>query len=144
MKKAFYILIIVFAAAAVASCGEESKQSKPDSRQTAELCRRIVDLYNCYSDTLELYTDSASIDSIACIFDDRLRRLYLEFPAGLDANLSEAENDSIWRVAQRYIRLRSRMFAHPADSLVADSLPADSLPGAPARVPAPAAAAPAR
>lgn len=115
------ILTIASALPCLNSCsGNPTEQS--DTALQQQITRQLIELYTSYADTMEMYTDSVSIDSISKIFDHRIAEFYANYSIEVDASLSESQNDSIWKAAQRYIKLRNSIYA-PAEK--PDSLGVD-------------------
>lgn len=100
----------------------EDKTGGEESKQSNSLYADLKEVYRIYADSLASTDDSAKIDTIACNLDDKVRRIYLSYPPDLDFNISESQNDTLWRYVARITQLRNRLRKSiEIDSLVTDS-----------------------
>lgn len=105
------------------SCSSEQKDDAQDAQADA-LYEELKMTYKQYSDSLVMAADSAKIDSIAMRLDDRIKKIYLKYPADLDQKISEAQNDTLWQYASGIANLRNKMKVR---KIATDSIPDDSV-----------------
>lgn len=102
-------------------CSDDKKVGA-EMKRTSSLYADLKEIYSVYADSLAATEDSAKIDTLGSNLDDRVRRIYLNYPPELDYHISESQNDTLWRYVARITSLRNRMrkVSQP-DTLVQDS-----------------------
>lgn len=123
MRETRYIAwaIIVALFCIVTSCQE--KQPTPQEQAVPGLFQGTVKLLTGYSDSLTKATDSATVYHLMSQLLDKMTRLNFEQPANTDLELSEDENDTIYKLTARMIKLRDdRLKILSKDSLKRDSV----------------------
>ncbi len=128
LAAAMAVIILAFTA-----CKEEHKVD-PVTEKVNELYKSISELYVTYTDSLAHATDSADIEGICSRLDDRIRKVYLAYPAEFDTKLSDAQNEKLWNLAQKYIKLREKRMC-PKIVASTDSVASDSANAASATEP---------
>lgn len=115
------IAAAIMLATITGACGDKADKT-PDNANALRLYADLRDIYISYADSLTATTDSAAADSLAMRLDDRIRRTYLAYPAGLDMHISESQNDTLWTYASRIAAIRNRLRRHlPTDTIAADT-----------------------
>lgn len=117
--KAIYLLPIALLAA---GCTQEKEED--DSAEVAQLYAQLQKVYVQYTDSMGQATDSASIYNVEEGLNAALRKTYQAHKPDLDQRLSQTQNDSLWALAQKYMKVREarkNLKAAP-DSVAADSL----------------------
>lgn len=108
------------------SCSHK-EENNANRTQVDALYADLVETYKSYTDSLSKIKNQTSADSIsenpgeALInrFEQRLINVYRKYPADMDMNLTEAQNDTIWQLTRLYILQRDRFLHHtmPADTI---------------------------
>lgn len=105
-----YILFTALALCALCSCrGEEEK--KVDPRQCDALYGELLGAYKAYGDSMARCADTDTTGRAKALeerLERRIKEIYWRYPMDLDSHLSEAQNDTLWRYASRYIEMRQR------------------------------------
>ncbi len=104
MRKIFLIagvLSFIFAA-----CSEE-RSDNVDNEEVVQLYAELCDAYRSYSDSLECAPDTISRLRIADALSESLRNIYASHSPDLDRGLTEGQNDTLWMLTRRYMKLRN-------------------------------------
>lgn len=121
MKVLLYTLGYVCALGMLLSCSSKDNGSrKPEARSLYEKSFQLTTLY---TDSLIAARDSAEVERLSKAYSDALTELNYSFPADIDLEISEGENDTLKNVVLRYAVLRDSLlysFAHPVE--VTDSV----------------------
>lgn len=106
----YMILVTALALGVSCSCRREVEK-KVDPRQCDALYGELLDAYKAYGDSMARCTDTDTTGRAQALeerFERRIREIYWRYPMDLDSHLSEAQNDTLWRYAGRYIEMRRR------------------------------------
>lgn len=79
-------------------CGCNRSVEKNLDKEAEELFRNSVSLIKCYSDSMRIAEDTARVNYLTSVFDNRMTALNFKYPADTDLALSEEENDSLIRM----------------------------------------------
>ena len=88
------------------SCTSEKKETQ--TQPYDELFVKSSEIYKMAIDSIKNVNDSASFYSVIENLDNKLTKLYYDFPAGTDYSLSEEENDSLIKLSQEFILERNK------------------------------------
>lgn len=118
-------------AAGLALCGAAAgcSQAEHDNsrREAHKLYIKQVKLIGSYIDSLRHAPDSATVYRLDSRFQEQLTRLNMNAEAELDTKLTEGENDTLFLLTERYIKLRNRKVGKMKDiPVVTDTLATDS------------------
>lgn len=127
MRLILTTVVSVIIASVLTSCSRE-KEHEADRNQANALYAELTDTYKNYTDSLsniKIQTPGDSLaenpgEAIINRFEQRLINVYRKYPADMDMNLTEAQNDTIWQLAQLYFKQRNRFLHHsiPSDSIL--------------------------
>ncbi len=89
-----------------------------DSRRLMahEIYLQNINLLNQYSDSILSAKDSLTIKNIMIKYDDVLAKLYFSYPADIDIEMTEAENDTLAQFTLRLLKLKNEQLyklGHP-------------------------------
>ncbi len=107
MKK----VLILFAVPLLCACHKEVVDE--DSAQVSALYSDLCGTYRAYTDSLTVACDSASLSGVEDALETALVKVYERYPADLDRKLSQAQNDSLWVLTTRYMKLRTEKHTPP-------------------------------
>lgn len=106
MKRIIPVIISTALLLVAGGCRHEQTDS---SRQEAhDLYMAQVNLLGKYIDSLRHAPDSAAAYSIDQRFQQALTRINMDASAELDTKLTEGENDTLFLLTERYVRLRDK------------------------------------
>ncbi len=124
------IIPVIISAALLLVAGGCRHEQADDSRQEAhDLYMAQVNLLGKYIDSLRHAPDSAAAYSIDQRFQQALTRINMNASAELDTKLTEGENDTLFLLTERYVRLRDKKVGR---SLLAPPPSTDSTAAEPA------------
>lgn len=106
----YMMLFTALALGVLCSCRRD-EEKKVDPRQCDALYGELLDAYKAYGDSMAMCADtdtSGRVQALVERFERRIKEIYWRYPMDLDSYLSEAQNDTLWRYAGRYIEMRQR------------------------------------
>lgn len=123
MRKLLYVVTLMTGLFILGACQEK----KPTPQETAapELYRSVVGVLRGYSDSIARAKDSAGVNRLMERLTEELTGINFNQPANTDWSLSEDENDSIYQLTTRLMKLRDeRLKKLSKDSVETDSIAA--------------------
>lgn len=99
----FWVSLVLFS-----SCGKKEHENKVEDGRI--LFSESAALIIKYTKDLQNVTDSASFDSLTASFEKKLVDLNYKFPPNTDLKLTEQENDSLFKLLQKYKDIRENKF----------------------------------
>lgn len=96
--------------------------------QADAMYNELLTVYKVYADSLNLLPANdtlASANDFSGVLESKIYEIYKRYPKNLDEHLTEAQNDTLWQYASKFIEMR-RVFDNRArqDSV---ALPTDSI-----------------
>lgn len=112
--------VSVIVALMLASCSHKNEHDA-DRNQVNALYAELLETYRRYIDSLSSLRNDTLAGSPAVNpgealinrFEKRLVNVYSKYPADMDMNLTEAQNDTIWQLASLYFLQRDRFLHNP-------------------------------
>lgn len=101
--------IVLFLIMGIISC--VSNKKKTSTEESSVLFQNSVLIYNEYSDKIALIPDSIAMDSLLNEMDRQITDLNFSFAANTDLNLTEQENDSLFKLMNRVLILKKEKLA---------------------------------
>lgn len=122
MNKVLSCAAILLVLLGWSSCNK-AKVNNSDESLATELYKELSATYQIYCDSLTNSNDSTDVTEVLFRLDERIRRIYDRYPADLDYKITEAQNDTLWKLVNRIAdyRHKKQIVAH-VDSLFIDSL----------------------
>lgn len=123
-----FILAIILIAGSACNTKQDNS-ARPEARSLYESDARIL---RNYIDSIYAAPDSARLLSLCREMDKKITEINCNHSPAADRSISEAENDTLIMLVNRYVTLRDSLlyrFAHPiepADSAATDSLITDT------------------
>lgn len=108
------------------SAGCTRETATDDHSDADALFRESVRLLRTYTDSLAKATDSATCRRLSENLDSELTKLNFRYPANTDMSLTEGQNDTLYRLTTRYIRIRDKRISNPAAPQDSTAAPQDS------------------
>ncbi len=108
----------------LAACTQTSNESR--NSEARRLFFQSVKLVKQYSDSIKAANDSATIHRLDSTYLARLTELNLSLPPELDIQLTEGENDTLFKLTKTYVELRSRRLRKATPPALSDSTIAKS------------------
>lgn len=101
----------------ITACSNNQNNTDPDANQINNLYQDLKQTYIAYTCSLQNKQDSIpNLDAL----DNALRKTYAKYPADLDTKLSQAQNDTLWQLTQKYNKIKEKItqtIPIPADTL---------------------------
>ena len=107
------------------ACQNKDSKDKNDE-EASHLFTKSAELIISFTNQLENAQDSTSIDSIINNLEKKLVDLNFSFPPNTDLKLTEQENDSLYKLMQKYKEVRNKRLHNPY-ILKEDSIRKDSI-----------------
>lgn len=107
------------------SSEQRQKQIDNDHSQARNLYMELRNMTNRYIDSLKNLSDTVDINDFENRYEKSIHDIYYRYPGDLDVEMTQGEQDTLWILTDRFIRLKMRKFGrtlHSPDSLMADTV----------------------
>lgn len=102
------------------------EQEEKDDTEVRQLYGELCAAYRSYTDSLATASDTVSRLRIADALSESLRKVYASHSPDLDQQLTQGQNDTLWMLASKYMKLRNERIGSlsaPGDTVAsADSI----------------------
>lgn len=122
MRNIFYIAGVL--SLLLAACSEE-RERNDENAEARQLYAELCGVYRSYTDSLECASDTVSRLRIADALSESLRKIYAAHSPDLDRELTEGQNDTLWMLTSRYMKLRNDRLGAAME--LPDTVEADSI-----------------
>lgn len=95
------------------SCGQKENKIEADNAST--LFNESVLIISQISNRISLAKDSDEVDSLFEIFDKKITEINFSFPPETDFNMTEEDNDSIFKLLENLQKIRALKLKNLAD-----------------------------
>ncbi len=107
-------------------CGCAKEKDQSSHIAAGQLYKKSLSLLEAYTDSLKNARDSAHVESLDRAFDSKINAINFEFPPDTDLRMTEEENDSLIKMADRMVSTRKKRLASFA-AISQDTIPSDSV-----------------
>lgn len=126
----YLIGVIIAMSGLMAGCSQSADKTEVSSSHIDEvnnLYSELKNVYKQYTDSVKLTEDSTSLMRIMDEFEEKVYNIYKRYPANLDKELSQGQNDTLWLLANEYIKVRDAHLRPVMSVVLSDSIPRDSV-----------------
>ncbi len=116
------IIVIIWTLFSLLVSGCSRNEGKNLSEKSDMFYQQSLDLGRKYTDSLKVAKDTASVNGLLERYAERMEQLSYDFPADLDLELSEWQNEQLIKVSANLVRVANARFKKVKDSQSTDSI----------------------
>lgn len=123
-----YILVLTVTATVVCACREEQKHPA-DIAPADELYNELLSAYKAYADSLSqcaVSDTSTKAQRLIDNFEKRIWDINKNYPADMDARLTQVQNDSLYKYLDLYLKYKARLHVTASQIIKTDSVAVDT------------------
>lgn len=106
LRPSLFLFLFLFFLASLCSCGE--KEVKEDQIYSRQLFQDSSNEIIKYINYISCATDSTQLDSISQRFEKRITEINFSYPPDTDLNLTEEENDSLFKLLTQLEKIKKQ------------------------------------
>ncbi len=114
MKKILLIVVGMITGVTVMTTGcssDETSNPSADRTEARNLYLELRNHSNRYVDTLKSLSDSADVKALESRYEKGINDIYFRYPPDTDVDMTQGEQDTLWLLADRFIRLKQHRVA---------------------------------